>query len=190
METQTFTTTRKKHGHTFSTAWRVAVEASKLAESCKGDRWYKAMAPFITKVEQWSIQSDMLLQGSAVPTEAEWAEKAKHQWPDKIMVVHTKFGTACITMFQGGSAISGMTVNGPRKATSKTLGTWRKYGSKRGHGMGYLRAMAGLGRCTSPEAGRDVCEFEAMCRLTQGGYEAADHKATSAIYAVVEGKAA
>jgi hypothetical protein len=50
-------------------------------------------------------------------------------------------------------------VLGGLRGKSMTLGTWRKYGGKRGHGMAYLRALTGMGRCTSPESGRDICEF-------------------------------
>jgi hypothetical protein len=184
METQTFITSRKKHGHTFLTAWRVQVESAEIPEAIKFDRWYKVLAPFITKVERWAIQSDIHLPEYP---DHNWDEKAKLVWPDRCLVIHTKFGTACVIEFTGGSAIQGITVNGERKPKALTLGTWKKYGSKRGHGMSYLRAMAGLGRCSSPETGSDICEFEAVSWLTQGdAYAPETHKATSALYATAE----
>lgn len=180
--THEFMTSRSKHGHTFHTAHYVAITSGvELPESCKQDRWYKVLAPFITRVELWECQQDMHLP--EFPKTRDWAA---NKYPDRTYVVHTQQGTATIVMFQGGSAISGITYKSGRKNKALTLGTWRKYGHKRGHGMQQLRAMFGMGLCTSPEAGRDVCEFEAVCRLTRPGYTEEDHKATSALYAVVE----
>lgn len=184
--THEFETVRtiKRTGHVSRMAYHVEISSAELPESVKNDRWYKVLAPFITKVEQWAVQSD--IGGHA----HNWAEKAKLVWPDRTFVVHTKFGTATIVMFRDGSAIQGITVHGRKKAKAYTLGTWRKYGHKRGHGMQQLRAAAGMGLCSSPEAGRDICEWEAVGRLTSAFAGEADHRATSALYAAVEGKAA
>jgi hypothetical protein len=189
-----FMTSRtKKIGYqetkTFWTAHYVAITAGvELPESVKNDRWFKVLAPFITRVELWECQSDMHLP--EYPKTRDWAA---NRFPDRTYVVHTQYGTATIVMFASGSAISGITFKNNRSAKrfnqhlkSMTLGTWRKYGGKRGHGMQQLRAMFGMKLCTSPESGRDICEFEAVCRLTRPGYEAQDHKATQALYAVVE----
>ena len=195
--TTTFTTSRTKHGHVFHTAYHVAVEEAELPETVKQDRWYRVLAPFITKVVRWSVQSDTHLP--EFPNH-DWAQLAKIHFPDRTYVVHTRFGTATIVEFKGHSEIQGMTYKSishefsasrvGHKSKALTLGTWKKYGGKRGHGMQQLRAAYGMGLCTSPESGRDVSEFEAVCRLTQGNYETADHMATSALYAVVEGKVA
>jgi len=184
--THEFMTSRsKKIGYretqTFWTAHYVAITQTELPESCKNDRWYKVLAPFITAVELWECQSEMHLP--EFPKKRDWAAN-KH--PDRTYLVHTPYGTATIVMFASGSAISGITFKSGRKNKALSLGTWRKYGSKRGHGMQQLRAMYGMKICTSPDSGRDVCEFEAVCRLTRAGYEAPDHKATQALYEVVE----
>jgi len=136
-----------------------------LTDEHKSSRWFKAVGSLITRVEKVSVQSDMLLEGYAPKTEAEWAEHAKLIWPTTYTVIHTAKGSACVVDFQSGSDIAGVIVSRGRKPKALTLGTWRKYGSKRGHGMAWLRAEFGLGRCTSPEAGRDVCAGEAYGRL-------------------------
>ena len=173
METKTnkFITSRKSHGRVFLTQWRIVTGPCELTEEHKTSRWFKAFGSAITKVEKVSVQSDMLLTGptSTVKTEAEWAEHAKVIWADVFTIVHTSHGSACIVNFTGGSEVSGFIgrrLKGRDKA--KTLGTWRKYGSKRGHGMSWLRAMAGQKLCTSPESGRDICPGEAYDRLAEG----------------------
>jgi hypothetical protein len=178
--THDFTTTRTRRGHTSSYAYHVVVEAAELPESVKKDRWYKVLAPFITKVERWSVQSD--IGGHA----HNWAELAKSIWPDRPYVIHTKFGTAAVVVFESCSALQGIMVRGSgRKSKAHTMGTWRKYGTKRGHGMAYLRAAAGMGLCSSPESGRDISEFEAVSYLAFGTFAEMAHAPTRALYAAV-----
>lgn len=182
-----FETSRKIRatGHVSKTAYHVEISAAELPESVKKDRWYKVLAPFITKVESWSVQSDI---GGHTHN---WAELAKRIYPDRTFVVHTKYGTAAIKQFENHTDIQGITAVEGRKPKAFTMGTWRKYRTKRGWGMAYLRAAHGMGLCGSPESGRDICEFEAICRLTQGSYAAeGQFAATRALYAAVEGKVA
>lgn len=181
----TFITSRTKFDRTFRTAWRVQVEAAELPESVKKDRWYRVLSPFITKVERWSVQQDMLLDGHSTPTTEQWDEKAKSHWPDRTLVIHTKFGTGCVVLFEGHSDLQGITVASGRKAKAFTMGTWRKYGVKRGHGMQYLRAAAGMGLCGSPEKGRDICELEAVAHLAFGSYAEPTFAPTRALYDAV-----
>jgi len=168
--TQTFTSSRKKHDHTFYTQWRVTTSPGELTEAHKASRWYAAFGSDITKVERVSVQSEMLLEGRPAKTEADWADHAKAIRPSIYTVVHTRYGNACIVDYQNDySDVAGVIVSRPRgKAKSLTLGTWKKYGSKRGHGMAWLRAMAGQKFCTSPDSGRDICPAEAYNRLSEG----------------------
>jgi predicted secreted protein len=182
METTCFITSRTKHDRTFRTAWRVQVEESELTDKQKNGRWYQVLASFITKVERWSIQSDMLLEGKQAPTHQEWGEKAKSQWPSCCTVIHTKFGTGVVIQFEGGSDLQGITVAGARKPKALTMGTWRKYGRKRGHGMAYLLAAQGMGLCGSPDSGRDICELEAVAYLAFGAYAEHTFAPTRALY--------
>jgi len=178
METQTFITSRKKFDRTFLTQWRVTSQPAELTEAQKATRWYQVIGQSILAVTKVSVQSELHLEGHALKTEADWEDHAKRIFPETYTVIHTAHGTACIVQFEVAT-IQGITMNGGGRSKPKafTLGTWRKYGSKRGHGMAYLRAMAGMGRCTSPESGRDICEFEAWVRLTTGGYSEAAAKA-------------
>lgn len=167
--TQTYTSSRKKHGRTFYTQWRVTSSPGELTEAHKASRWYAAFGAEITRVERVSVQSDMLLEGRSAKTEAEWADHAAHL-ASNYTVVHTRYGKACIVDYQNDySDVAGVVVSRPRgKAKSLTLGTWKKYGAKRGHGMAWLRAMYGQKSCTSPEAGQNICPAEAYNRLSEG----------------------
>lgn len=165
MET-TFISTRKKSGRTFSTQWRVRTEDSELTEAHKAAAWFTAIGSYVTKVEKVTIQSDILLSGCEPKTAAQWDEHAKVIWPDVFTVIHTEHGSACIVEYRLGGQVAGVIANGK----SFTLGTWRKYGIKRGHGMSWLRSEHAQKRCTSPERGSDICEFEAWVRLAKGAY--------------------
>jgi hypothetical protein len=176
--THEFTTqSKRKNGYVHHRAFHVVIKSDvELSESVKAARWYPELAPAIVRVEQWTIQSDLHMPG----TQHDWAEKAKLVWPTTQYVVHTQFGSAVITEIPAdhwnpaGAAISGIIfkAQGQRKGKALTLATWRKYGRKRGHGMAYLHAAYGLGYCTSPDLGSDICEQEAVERLIRGHYGA------------------
>ena len=167
MTIKTFTTSHKKSGHMFLTQWRVATEPGSLTEAHMGSDWFRAVGAGILGIEKMTIQHEVLLDGSTPKTEEQWAACTRFE---TYTVIHTFHGSACIIDFVDRSEMGGVVVNGGRKPKSLTLGTWRKYGDKRGHGMSYLRALAGRGLCTSPERGRDVCRAEAYGRLGSAAF--------------------
>lgn len=161
MQTE-FITSRSKHGHIFYTAWRVQVEAiSDIPEHMKLCRWYPEFGHMIKAVRRVKVQSDMYLP--------EYPDKiiSDHSPVDTYIEIETDHAIACIVDFVSGADIQGVIVKGGRKPKSYTLGTWRKYGCKRGHGMGWLRSKFGRGLCKSPESGSDICPAEAY-RLLAG----------------------
>jgi hypothetical protein len=150
METK-FITSRVKHNHTFYTGWSYTVESAEIPEALKFDRWYKAFGDKIIAVRRVTVQQEMSLNGEMPNFNTHFCPKETY------LEVETATAIACIVEFVSGSDVQGVIVKGGRKAKSHTLGTWRKYGCKRGHGMAWLRAKQGLKQCTSPESGSDIC---------------------------------
>jgi hypothetical protein len=146
MTTQEFITSRTKHDHVFFTAWRVQTETlSDVPEHMKMCRWFPEFGGKIKAVRKVSIQSDMHL-----PEFPKSITDKTHM--ETYIEIETDHAIACIVDFVSGAEVGGVIVKGGKKCCSKTLGTWRKYGSKRGHGMSWLRAKFGLGLCKSPES--------------------------------------
>ena len=166
--TVTFPVSRKMNGHVFHEQWRVTTSPGELTEAHKSSRWYADFGSEITKVEKVEVLAQY---SEGVKTEEEWAEHARHRGgPSKYTVVTTPYGSTCIVDFVNNwSDVCGAIINRPgKRAKALTVGTSRKYGQKRGHGMAWLLAMAGQKRCTSPRSGRDVCPAEAYNRLSEG----------------------
>lgn len=167
MNTQDFTSSRVKAGHTFYTQYRVITDTAELTETHKASRWFKAFGHQITAVRKVSIASDIFVPGRTPPD----FNSKMMPWAHYIEV-ETPFAIACIVDFYDcPSDVRGLILKDGRSDktnTAKTLETWRKYGSKRGLGMSWLRAKHGLGWCKSPESGRDICCAEAYERLATG----------------------
>lgn len=166
--TQIFTASRKvKGGRVLRTAYHVTSVPHELTDSEKGSRWMAEFGAAITKVERVKIGSHTFLTDEPV----DWA--SPYIIWDTYTVITTTWGQCCIVEFQDGyHEVQGIVFSTlatlGRKMECRTLGTWRKYGQKRGHGMKWLRMMAAAGQCKSPESGRDICPAEAYDRMGGG----------------------
>lgn len=165
MKITEFTKVENKRGRTPSTwAYRMESEPSELSAEQKASRWYAAFGESVIEVTRVRVAIEMLFGGKA----QDWSSKSVC-W-DTYTVVCTAFGFACIVDFKDGSEVQGFIAAASGKAPCMTLGTWRKYRAKRGHGMAWLRIHAALGLCKSPEKGRDVCPAEAYAALAGKRY--------------------
>lgn len=158
-----FLSSYRKNNHTFHTAWRVQTEVlSDVPEHMKVCRWYPELSHLIKAVRRVSIQSDVYLPAYPDNTLTE------NSPVNTYIEIETDHAIACIVDFATGAEVGGVIVKSGftlAKRRAMTLGTWRKYRAKRGHGMAWLRAKFGRGLCKSPESGSDVCPAEAYATL-------------------------
>lgn len=170
MTTQKFITNRTKKlgdGTTriFHTMWEVTTEElSDVPEHMKVCRWYPEFGGKIKAVRRVNVRSDIYMP------EHPSTEIPSHNWGDTVIEIETDHAIACIVDFTSGAEVGGVIVKGSARGRGKnlcmTLGTWRKYGHKRGHGMAWIRAKFHQGLCKSPESGSDVCPAEAYATLS------------------------
>lgn len=147
--------------HISHTMWEVKRETlTSVPEEMRKDRWFQYVGAHILKVTKVTVRSDMFMP--EYPREI-----PSHNWGDSYIEIQTALGTACVVQFKGHSDIQGVVLNNGRKTPkAHTMGTWRKYGHKRGHGMSWLRYQHAQKTCTSPESGKDMWEHEAYTALT------------------------
>lgn len=127
----------------------------------KAHRWYQEVGAHITKVCKVTVSRAMMY-----PSEGEM-KTAEHTYPQTYIEVHTQYGRACVTDFTGQSELSGFVGN---DGTARNIGTWKKYGRVRGHGVAWMYAQKSGRGNRRVNANSRKCELaclaEVYARLT------------------------
>lgn len=179
--TEIFTTTRKNknaaavaaamhamglegtNSNVTTTTYKVTSETIELTAQQQTTRWFKAFGHAILSVRKVQIQCAHDKMG-----EVDW--NSGYLPVDSYIEIETANAIGCIVEFKEYSDVQGVVLKRSTKRERKafTLGTWRKYNGKRGHGMAWSRLQVAKGLSTSPETSADICAAQAYDLLAGG----------------------
>ena len=122
METTTFIEKFKKNGHVFETEITVERTPGNLGElRMTRGRYFDYIGDSITSAN--NVKVTFKTSGGTT-------------WTDEYTEIVTPSGRGCVIAFQSGSELMSFI---PNSGKALITGCWKKYGSYRGHAVGYFR---------------------------------------------------